>query len=146
MIKLLHLAGYFHCIDVGLAIRVSSEDTEAPVPVGRKQQLQLITFEGFAEVGGLHAADFSLEVECSSQCVDAPADVFGVVDVPVQVDRAIGHAHPFGLTVDGLRFQSLKGCGYYFRPVVGQVQIELGQIPGSAAVSVQDHPFAGGLE
>ena len=64
----------------------------------------------------------------------------------VQVNRVIGHAHPFGLTVAVLRFQSLEICRYYFRPVVGQVQIELGQIPGPAAASVQDHPFAGGFE
>ena len=65
-VKVLHLAGYFHCIDVGLAIRFSSEDVEAPVRVAGKQQLQLITFEGFAEVCGLQAADFPLEIERSS--------------------------------------------------------------------------------
>ena len=74
------------CVDVGLVVGFSAEDVEFAVRVGGQEQVEHIGLEDFAKVCRLEAADGAGEVECASYRIEGPSDVFGVVDVAVEVN------------------------------------------------------------
>jgi len=119
---------------------------EAGVGLGAQQQIKVVALEDLAEVRRLQAADGTGECECALKSIDGPADVFGVVDVAVEVNRAVRDSEPFGFGVGFLRLEPFEICRDCLWSGMEQVQIEVRDVSGALGAFLEHHPFAACLE
>ena len=139
-------AGNLRGVDVGPVVGFSAEDVESACWFACKQEVKPVALKDFAEIGHLYGSDSQGDFERFFECVNSPTDVFGVVDVAVEVNRAVWDTDLFGVGVACLRLESFEICGDCSGSFRGQVEVETGEVSGSICALFQDHPFAAGPE